>query len=135
MAVAFTRSFLSSVRWAGRPWTRATLTCRRASTAADLLDPTLGLTEEQRAYYELARDFAEKELLPHAARHDEAKSFPEDALRAAAELGFGGLYVTPESGGTGLSRLDGSVIVEALAGADTSTTAYLTIHNVSSTSL
>ena len=101
-----------------------------ATAAGDLLDPTLGLSEEQRAYHELARDFAERELLPHAARHDSDKTFPEAALRQAAALGFGGMYVRAESGGTGLSRLDGTVIVEALAGADTSTTAYLTIHNM-----
>ncbi|CAE7808360.1 acad8 [Symbiodinium sp. KB8] len=67
---------------------------------------------------------------PFASEWDEKKHFPEDVLRKAAELGFAGLYVKEDVGGTGLSRHDGSLIVEALAGGCTSTTAYLTIHNM-----
>jgi isobutyryl-CoA dehydrogenase len=67
---------------------------------------------------------------PLPRRAAEEHTFPEAALRKAASLGFGALYVRPEHGGTGVSRLDGSVIVEALAAADVSTTAFLTIHNM-----
>lgn len=90
----------------------------------------LGLTEEQREFHYLAEQFAESELAPHAAEWDAKKHFPEDALRAAANLGFGGVFVREDVGGTGLSRLDGCVIFEALAAGCTSTTAYLTIHNM-----
>ena len=79
---------------------------------------------------QMAQDFAKNELEPHAAEWDENHFFPEDQLRALAELGFAGLFVREDVGGTGLSRLDGSVIFEALAGGCTSTTAYLTIHNM-----
>ena len=67
-------------------------------------------------------------LLPFAKEWDEKEFFPADALREAASLGFGGVYVRPEVGGTGLGRLEAAVIFEALATADVSTTAYLSIH-------
>jgi alkylation response protein AidB-like acyl-CoA dehydrogenase len=90
----------------------------------------VGLTPEQVEYYNVANQFAADELAPHAARWDEEKIFPEEALRKAAALGFGGMFVRADVGGTGLSRSDSVPIIEALAGADTSTTAYLTIHNM-----
>lgn len=54
--------------------------------------------------------------------------FPVDMMRKAAQLGFGGVYVQTDVGGSGLSRLDASVIFEALATGCTSTTAYISIH-------
>eukprot|EP00899_Mesostigma_viride_P029486 jgi/Mesvir1/9722/Mv12192-RA.1 len=75
-------------------------------------------------------DFGTKELLPHAARWDAEKHFPIDTLRKAAALGFAGMYCSPDFGGAGLSRADAAVVLEALAYADVSTTAYLTIHNM-----
>lgn len=78
----------------------------------------------------MAEDFAKRELLPNAARWDEQKHFPVDTLRAAADLGFAGLYISDDLGGTGLSRADAAVVFEALAFGDISTTAYLTIHNM-----
>ena len=108
------------------------LTSRAASSSSehdstDILDPRIGLTPEQRSFHDVATAFARDVLAPHAARHDADKTFPEEALREAAALGFGALYASEEFGGSALSRLDGSVIVEALAGADVSTTAYLTV--------
>ncbi|CAE7818549.1 ACAD8, partial [Symbiodinium sp. KB8] len=91
---------------------------------------TIGLTEEQLEYHNLASQFAAAEFEPHAARWDAEKEFPEVALRKAAELGFGGLFVRDDVGGIGLGRQDGGVIIEALAAGCTSTTAYLTIHNM-----
>ena len=76
------------------------------------------------------QDFARNELLPHAAEWDAAKHFPVDVLRHAAELGFGGIYVSEDVGGSGLGRADAAAIFEALAYGDVSTTAYLTIHNM-----
>lgn len=88
------------------------------------------LTEDQLAFREAARAFAEKAMAPHAARWDDEHIFPVDVLREAGEMGFCGLYTPEALGGMGLSRLDTSVIVEELAAACPSTAAYLTIHNM-----
>ena len=88
------------------------------------------LTEDQRAFQDTARAFARDHLLPYAAQWDEGRIFPAEALRAAAALGFAGIYVPEEHGGSGLSRLDAAIIFEELAAADPSTTAFLTIHNM-----
>jgi alkylation response protein AidB-like acyl-CoA dehydrogenase len=90
------------------------------------------LSDDQAAFQAVARDFAQSALLPHAAAWDEHKTFPVEALRAAAALGFAGIYVGEEFGGSGLSRLDAAVIFEELAAADPSTSAYLSIHNMAS---
>lgn len=95
-----------------------------------MVDATLGLSEEAAEYYRAASTFATEKWAPHAAEWDAKHIFPEAGLRDAAALGFGGLYVDAAHGGTGLSRENSMPIVEALAGADTSTTAYLTIHNM-----
>lgn len=89
-----------------------------------------GLTPDQLSFQAVAEEFARNEFAPHADKWDEEKIFPKEALRKAAELGFAGIYVSEESGGTGLSRVDASIVFEALASACTSTTAYLTIHNM-----
>ena len=90
------------------------------------------LSEDQRAFQDAARGFAASEMAPHAARWDEDKVFPEDALRQAAALGFAGIYVRDDVGGAGLSRLDAAIIFEELAAACPSTAAYISIHNMSS---
>ena len=91
---------------------------------------TFGLSEDQAAFQATARKFAGERFAPNAGRWDEHKIFPEAELRAAAELGFAGLYVDPAFGGAGLSRLDGAVIFEELATGCTSTAAYVSIHNM-----
>ena len=88
------------------------------------------LSEEQRAFQDIARSFADRELAPHAAAWDEQCVFPVETLRAAAALGFGGIYVREAAGGAGLSRLDAALIFEELATGCTSTAAYLSIHNM-----
>jgi alkylation response protein AidB-like acyl-CoA dehydrogenase len=88
------------------------------------------LTEEQRAIQGLGRDFAQGELLPHAAEWDAACTFPVEALRRAAALGFAGLHVRESEGGTGLGRLDAAILLEELAAACPSTAAYISIHNM-----
>lgn len=88
------------------------------------------LSEQQLEFRALAQDFAANELAPHAAQWDAEKYFPVDVLRRAAGLGFAGLFVKEDVGGAGLGRADGAVVFEALAHADVSTTAYLTIHNM-----
>ncbi len=88
------------------------------------------LSEEQRAFQDMARSFAEQELAPHASEWDEDCTFPVATLRAAARLGFAGIYVGEEHGGAGLTRLDAALIFEELATGCTSTAAYLSIHNM-----
>ena len=88
------------------------------------------LTPEQRAFQRAAREFAAGELAPHAPEWDAKSVFPTDAIRKAGALGFCGIYVPEESGGLGLSRLDAAIVFEALAAADPSTAAYLSIHNM-----
>lgn len=88
------------------------------------------LTEDQVAYADSARQFAEGVFKPNAAQWDAEHIFPKDALKQAGELGFMGLYTPEEAGGLGMSRLDTSLIVEELAKGCTSTTAFLTIHNM-----
>lgn len=93
---------------------------------------TTELEEAQQAYREAARDFAQAELAPHAARWDAEGIFPREAIAKAGELGFCGLYMDPEVGGSGLSRLDAAVVIEELASVDPSTAAYISIHNMAS---
>ncbi len=90
------------------------------------------LSEEQQAFRDTARDFARQEMAPHAARWDEESIFPVDTLRQAAALGFAGIYVGDDVGGSGLGRLDAAVIFEELAAACPSTAAYISIHNMAS---
>lgn len=90
------------------------------------------LTEDQRAFFDTARDFADKELAPNAARWDADAIFPVEIMRKAAELGFAGIYVRDDVGGSGLSRLDAALIFEALSMGCTSTAAYISIHNMAS---
>ncbi len=88
------------------------------------------LSEEQRAFQQAAREFASRELAPHAARWDAEAHFPREAIAHAGELGFCGLYADSACGGLGLSRLDATLVFEELAAACPSTAAFITIHNM-----
>src|SRR5499427_2188971 len=88
------------------------------------------LSEDQRAFQQTARDFARTEMMPHARAWDEGEIFPVDTLRKAAALGFGGIYVKDDVGGSALTRLDATIIFEELAQGCTSTAAYISIHNM-----
>ena len=90
------------------------------------------LSEDQRAITQTALAFAMAELAPHSARWDEDKHFPVDVLREAAKLGLGGIYVKEDVGGSALTRLDATLIFEALSYGDVSTAAFLSIHNMAS---
>lgn len=92
------------------------------------MDFSLG--EEQRAFRDVAEQFARDEMEPHAREWDEKSIFPVETLRKAAALGFGGIYVRDDVGGSGLTRLDAAVIFEELAKGCTSTAAYISIHNM-----
>ncbi|HEY3949058.1 isobutyryl-CoA dehydrogenase [Phenylobacterium sp.] len=90
------------------------------------------LTDDQRAIEDAARAFAAAELAPHSARWDAESHFPVNVLRKAAELGFAGLYVAEDVGGSALSRLDASIVFEQLAYGDVATAAFISIHNMAS---
>jgi alkylation response protein AidB-like acyl-CoA dehydrogenase len=94
------------------------------------MDPSL--SDEQRAIRDTAQNFAARALLPNAARWDDEEIFPVETLRDAAALGFAGIYVGEEHGGSGLTRLDAALVFEELSTACVSTAAYLTIHNMAS---
>ncbi len=88
------------------------------------------LSEEQRAFQDAARDFAQNEMLPQAAQWDAECIFPVETLRKAAALGFAGIYCREDVGGSALSRLDAAILFEELAAACPSTAAYISIHNM-----
>ena len=88
------------------------------------------LSEEQQAFQAAAQSFAREEMLPFAAEWDSGCVFPVETLRKAASLGFAGIYVADDVGGSGLGRLDAAVIFEELAAACPSTAAYISIHNM-----
>jgi alkylation response protein AidB-like acyl-CoA dehydrogenase len=87
------------------------------------------LTDDQLAIQEMAQRFTADAITPFAAEWDEKHIFPRDTIRQAAELGFGSIYVSEESGGIGLGRLEAALIMEAMAYGCPSTSAFISIHN------
>src|SRR5712691_2112838 len=96
----------------------------------DKLSMDFELSEDQRAFQATARQFARDDMAPNAKAWDENETFPVETLRQAAALGFGGICVKDDVGGSGLSRLDATIIFEELAQGCTSTAAYISIHNM-----
>ena len=88
------------------------------------------LSEDQAAFRDVARQFSDRQLAPNAADWDANKTFPKDVIKSAGDLGFCGLYCPESAGGLGLSRLDSSIILEQLSMGCTSTTAFISIHNM-----
>ena len=88
------------------------------------------LNSDQKHYRDLAKSFSDKELKPNAAEWDKEAIFPKETLMKAGEIGFLSLYVDTNLGGMGLGRLDASIVFEQLAQGCTSTTAFMTIHNM-----
>ena len=88
------------------------------------------LTDDQMAFAQSAKHFAQKELKPHAAEWDRTSHFPIDVIKQSGDMGFLGLYTNPNYGGLGLPRLDSAIVFEALAWGDTSVAAYMSIHNM-----
>ena len=88
------------------------------------------LTEEQTAIFDMAHAFGQEQIAPHARDWEKAGTIPKDLWPQVGELGFGGLYVSEESGGAGLSRLDATLVFEALSMACPSVAAFLSIHNM-----
>ncbi|MDZ7280882.1 acyl-CoA dehydrogenase family protein [Sphingomonas sanguinis] len=90
------------------------------------------LTDEQREIQELARRFTADRITPFAGEWDEKHIFPRDTIKEAAELGFAAIYVSEESGGIALGRLEAALIMEAMAYGCPSTSAFISIHNMAS---
>ena len=99
--------------------------------SASFISPLIGLNKEQQEIYYLAQQFGEKKLKPFMQELDEKQQdLPHSVLKEAAQLGFGGIYVDGNYGGTGLGRIEASIIFESLSQHDVSTTAYMSIHNM-----
>lgn len=90
------------------------------------------LTDDQLAIQDMARKFTADRITPHAAQWDEDHHFPRDVVKAAGELGFGAIYISPEMGGNGLGRLEAALIMEAMAYGCPATSAFVSIHNMAS---
>ena len=88
------------------------------------------LNEDQIAIQDMARRFTADAITPFAAQWDEDHSFPLETIKAAAELGFASIYVSEESGGIGLGRLESALIMEAMAYGCPTTSAFISIHNM-----
>ncbi len=108
----------------------STATRAPTATGAAIVDPVIGLTDDQAEIYQLARGFADNELKPYASKWDDDHYFPIDTYLKFGELGFAGIMVKEDVGGTALSRLDNVNIIEALATGCVGTTAMLSIHNM-----
>src|SRR3569623_756028 len=122
----------NSLSWNARRPLRLPVAHPLAMREAGRIDEPIdfSLTEEQRAFQATARQFARDEMMPHVRDWDEQEIFPAQALRAAANLGFAGIYVRDDVGGSALNRLDAALIFEELAQGCTSTAAYISIHNM-----
>lgn len=90
------------------------------------------LTEEQNAIFEMTQDFAAEKIAPFARQWEKDGTIPREVLQEAAALGLAGIYVSEEHGGSGLTRLDATLIFEALSQACPSVAAFISIHNMSS---
>lgn len=88
------------------------------------------LSEEQQAIFDMARDFGQAEIAPHARAWERQGTIPKDLWPKVAALGFGGLYVSEEYGGSGLTRIDATLVFEALAMACPAVGSFLSIHNM-----
>ena len=88
------------------------------------------LTEDQLAIQDMARKFTADAITPLAAEWDETHHFPRETIKAAAELGFGAIYISEESGGIGLGRLESALIMEAMAYGCAATSSFISIHNM-----
>jgi acyl-CoA dehydrogenase len=88
------------------------------------------LTQDQIAIQDMARRFTAERITPFAAQWDEDHHYPVDVWKAAGELGFGSIYVSEESGGIGLGRLEAALIMEAMAYGCPATSSFISIHNM-----
>src|SRR5919205_1283017 len=87
------------------------------------------LTEEQLEIQRLAREFAEREIVPHSARWDEEAHFDRDVIRQLGELGFLGMLIPEEYDGLGLDTWTYLVALEEIATVDASVAVAMSVHN------
>lgn len=106
------------------------ISCKSFNNLPCSIDPSHGLNSDQVEILTTATKFANDRMKPNMAEWDKNEIFPIDVLKEAAQLGFAAIYCDASFGGTGLSRLDASIIFEALAQGCVSTTAYISIHNM-----
>lgn len=97
---------------------------------SNVLSGTWDLTNDQKQIFDLALKFSDKELAPNAGSWDSQSIFPKETFKKSASLGFGGIYCAPDHGGSGLSRLEASLIFECLAKGCVSFSVYLSVHNM-----
>jgi alkylation response protein AidB-like acyl-CoA dehydrogenase len=103
---------------------------RQGKAFSSIIDSNFGLPAEEVAMQQAALSFANAEMKPHANHWDEHHIFPKETFKAAGQLGFGGLFAKSDHGGSELSRLSGSVVLEALATGCLTSSAYISIHNM-----
>ncbi len=96
----------------------------------EMPDGQFELNEDQRAIQAMAETFADERVAPHALDWDLNKHFPADVVRETGPLGFGGIYVSENGGGSGLGRLDAVLIFEALSRACPGFASFISIHNM-----
>ena len=89
------------------------------------------LSEEQNILYNTAREFGEETIAPNALEWEKNEEIPRELLKEAGNLGLGGMIVSEEDGGSGMSRLDGTLVFEALAMSCPSVSSFISIHNMS----
>jgi alkylation response protein AidB-like acyl-CoA dehydrogenase len=92
------------------------------------------LNEDQRAIQEMTASFAAEKVAPFALEWDKERYFPSDVIRETGALGFGGIYIRDDVGGSGLGRLDAVLIFEALAAACPGFSSMISIHNMAARS-
>jgi alkylation response protein AidB-like acyl-CoA dehydrogenase len=101
------------------------------STVSDSITPgQFSLNTEQEAIRDLALSFAADQIAPDAIRWDHEKYFPRNVIRSAAPLGFGGVSVAEDVGGSALSRLEGVLIYDGLATGCPCISGYFSVHNM-----
>lgn len=88
------------------------------------------LSEEQQAIFDMALAFGQENIAPFAREWEAEGTIPKTLWPQLAELGLGGLYVSEDYGGTGLSRLDATLVFEALAMSCPAVGSFLSIHNM-----
>ena len=87
------------------------------------------LSEEQILIRNSAREFAKAELLPGVIERDELQNFPDNLVKKMGDLGFMGIMVDPEFGGSGMDTLSYVLIIEELSKIDASASVIASVNN------
>lgn len=98
--------------------------------AVDAMGEQFALNADQRAIQDMTRSFAAERVAPFALEWDQKAHFPIDVIKETGPLGFGGIYVRDDVGGSALGRLDAVLIFEALSAACPGFSSFISIHNM-----